>query len=63
MRVHVHIDAGAVAFGFVLGLIAAPFFYGKKSLKKTATKGAIKEVASEAVTTTKGFFHKKKEED
>lgn len=58
MKISISIDLGSVALGIGVGLLLAPFIFAdSKSLKKTAVKGAIKEVTS----PVRNFFKKKEE--
>lgn len=60
MKVNISIDLGSVALGIGVGLLLAPFIFSDtKSLKKTAVKGAIKEVTS----PVRNLFKRKDKEE
>lgn len=56
MKINLELDLGALVIGVGIGLVAYPFIFDKKKIKKTAAKGAVKEVS-------KSIFGKKEKKD
>lgn len=53
MKIRITVDVGSIFMGVMVGLAIAPYIYDSKKIKKTAAKGAVKEVAKE---TKKSWF-------